>query len=532
MTIRPRTAQTSRGRVVMLVDNGVVGDSRVQKQARSAAAAGWDVTLVGLRDRSSSRTTWSIGGAEVRLVTVPTAYAHRATQFRRSVRRPFAYPAGQVPLFRQARVRSVEVEIVAGLGELAQARRAGRPGWRHVAGHLGLLPTRLRLKIIRPWYRFRAGQLTRLRRVQGDPANWFTQFHARFWTTVSGKRVWRRLDPGLWDFELAMGSVIDKLQPDIIHANDHRMLSVGARAKLRAAANGRRVKLVWDAHEFVPGLNPRPGNPRWLPAQVAHEREYARHHDAVVTVSPMLADLLRTRHRLTELPAVVLNAPDDAPAVPQPKPGPTDGTENPGPSGDEIPDIRTLCGIGPDTPLLAYCGGISKMRGLDLVVDALPQLPGVHVVMVSLHPNGGRRAADEVEVRARALGVADRLHLLPYMPHWQVVPFLAGADAALSPLRHLPNHEIALSNKFFEYSQARLPLVVSDVKAMAEMVRSTGQGEVFRVDDLEDFSRAVRAVLADPERYRAAYDQPGLLERWRWSEQATLLDQVYARVMG
>ena len=32
-------------RIVMLVDNGVHGDSRVQKAARSAAAAGWDADL-------------------------------------------------------------------------------------------------------------------------------------------------------------------------------------------------------------------------------------------------------------------------------------------------------------------------------------------------------------------------------------------------------------------------------------------------------------------------------------------------------
>ena len=34
-------------KIVMLVDNGVDGDSRVQKAARSAAEAGWDVTLLG-----------------------------------------------------------------------------------------------------------------------------------------------------------------------------------------------------------------------------------------------------------------------------------------------------------------------------------------------------------------------------------------------------------------------------------------------------------------------------------------------------
>ena len=45
-----------------------------------------------------------------------------------------------------------------------------------------------------------------------------------------GDRSWRRLDPGLWEWELAYGPVIDRLKPDIIHANDFRMLGVGARA--------------------------------------------------------------------------------------------------------------------------------------------------------------------------------------------------------------------------------------------------------------------------------------------------------------
>ena len=70
--------------------------------------------------------------------------------------------------------------------------------------------------------------------------------------------------------------------------------------------------------------------------------------------------------------------------------------------------------------------------------------------------------------------------------------------------------------KFFEYSHARLPIVVSDVKTMAEAARATGQGEVFRAQDVGDYVRAVQTVLADPGRYRAAYTVPGLLEKQTW----------------
>ncbi len=63
------------------------------------------------------------------------------------------------------------------------------------------------------------------------------------------------------------------------------------------------------------------------------------------------------------------------------------------------------------------------------------------------------------------------------------------------------------------------------------MVRRTGQGEVFRAEDLDDYVRAVRAVLADPKKYRAAYDEPGRLQAWTWDKQAEVLDAVYTRLL-
>src|SRR4030095_15902163 len=116
-------------------------------------------------------------------------------------------------------------------------------------------------------------------------------------------------------------------------------------------------------------------------------------------------------------------------------------------------------------------------------IDALPHLPEVHVAMVSVHPNGKNGPVDNARARAEALGGADRVHMLPYVPHWQVSDYLSSADAGVSPLHHLPNHEIALSNKFFEYAHARLPMITSDIRTMAEMVRAPGQGGVSKAED-------------------------------------------------
>ncbi|WP_121398917.1 glycosyltransferase family 4 protein [Micromonospora sp. M71_S20] len=497
----------------MLVDNGVNGDSRVQKAARSAAAAGWDVVLLGRAPAGGQPQSWRLGDAEVRLIPMPEPLAKRRHEFRRPLlRAPLAYPPTGIGAHRAQTVKAWRTDLEVRRATLSLARREG--GDVPMLAEAALSFEEKLSGVVRRWVSLRNRELTRARRNRKLTSPW-DRAYTLFWQKVHGDGAWRRLEPGLWDYEIAFGPVVDELAPDLIHANDFRMIGVGARAKLRAAAKGRRIALVWDAHEYLPGVQPWRDNARWLPGNVGHEREYVPYADATMTVSHGLAELLQREHGLAERPAVVLNAPTLEPP--------------PAGSADLVPDIRALCGIEPATPLLVYSGVAAAKRGLGVMVEALPLLPEAHVAFVvnkldSAYVKGLVRRAEE-------LGVAGRVHVLPYVPHHEVVPFLSRAQVGVIPIRHWPNHEIALITKFFEYSHARLPLVVSDVRTMAETVRETGQGEVFVAEDVADFVRAVTAVLTDPARYRAAYDRPGLLAGWTWEAQAEELDAVYSRLL-
>jgi glycosyltransferase involved in cell wall biosynthesis len=193
-------------------------------------------------------------------------------------------------------------------------------------------------------------------------------------------------------------------------------------------------------------------------------------------------------------------------------------------------DLRRRCGIAASQPLLVYSGSVSVQRGLDTAIRALPRLPGVHLALVVADP--AAPSVRQLSAAALRLGAGDRLHVLPYVPYDEVVAFLSAADVGVIPIHHWPNHELSLITKFFEYSHARLPIVVSDVKTMAETVRTTGQGEVFRAGDVADFVRAIESVLDDPQRYRAAYDKPdSLLPTWTWQTQAETLDSIYRQLV-
>lgn len=526
-------------RIAMLVHNEVRVDSRVQKQARSIAELGWDVTLIGVSP-NRKRYDGSLGKARVLLRPLLPGLHQRPHEFRHSwMRDPLAYPPGVTVRWKRQYVEAQRAEVTAAKAEYA-VLGAKRPPVPRTLQWTSMQAARVRFKLLSKWIGLRSRRAEALQARRAAMDSPLDRFTTRFWQVLMGDRAWRRLDPDLWRYELAFGKEIDRIQPDIIHANDFTMIGVGARAKLRAQAQGRDVKLVWDAHEYLPGIKPWRLHPSWHKAQMAHEREFAPYADAVVTVSAALGEWLQRDFGLDEPPAVVLNAPTSV-----------DGTAlDPdqelklferhtgqrlwAPEADDrpsgAPSLRERCGLGPDVPLMVYSGADAPQRGLATMVEALPSLPGVHAAFVVLNPQGKYTA--ELKALGAELGVDDRIHFTPYVEYYQVVAHLSEADLGVIPIHHWPNHEIALITKFFEYSHARLPIVVSDVKAMSEAVRETGQGEVFRAEDTEDFVRAAKSVLADPKLYREAYETKADLDAWTWERQAEILEGVYRRLLG
>jgi glycosyltransferase involved in cell wall biosynthesis len=486
----------------------VIGDSRVQKEARSAAESGWDVVLLGRWSSASASKRWRIGGARVRLLEIP-ALALRHRRYLRSARSrdPLAYPTSQVAAKRQAELLGLKSEAQSKIAE-----SAARPG---AAGAAGKWLWRLRLRSViwvqQPVAQARGARTIRVtkHRVAGDGradkvATWW-------WDRLLGPGAWRRWDPALLAYEGVYGPVVDSLKPDIIHANDFKMLGVGARAVARARARGRDVRLVWDAHEFLPGIKPYNAEPQWHEAQIRHERQFAPYANAVVTVTEPLAELLTQEHSLPEKPAVVMNAPRAADVDTHVEVG-----------------LRAACGLPDGPPLLVYSGAAAAQRGLDTMVDALPALPDVHVAFVVMFPPNA--FVRSMQKRAADLGVSDRLHVLPYVGVHEIVGFLRSATIGVIPAHKWPNHEISLGTKFFEYAFAGLPVIVSDLKAMSTVVEETGMGEVFQAKHVGDFIRAVQAILDDLEGYRDRCAEAVKSHPWTWEPQAEVLDEVYARL--
>jgi len=65
-------------RLLVIVANGITGDSRVQKTAIAAARAGWDVTLLGAGGPPGRRLETTMGAVQVIRLPLTKHYTHHS----------------------------------------------------------------------------------------------------------------------------------------------------------------------------------------------------------------------------------------------------------------------------------------------------------------------------------------------------------------------------------------------------------------------------------------------------------------------
>ena len=513
--------EDDRPHVVLFRPYDVHVDTRAKKIALTLARVGYRVTLLA-PSTTGTRVTARLGDAvDVELVPVP--YRVRdAHARRRNARRTWAprlAPADEQRAVQRLRLDVQRQELAA----RAQAAAARAPG--------PLVPA------VRATYRARGSALVLRRKALSARAR------AQRYVSKPWRQAWRVYDhlvrrvrlgsswhgwlPEVYDWDLAFGPRIAQLRPDVLHVHDPKVLGVATAAAARLRQAGHPVSVVYDARENFAGLPRREwGSPRYHQAIVGLEAAHIRAVDRVLTVSEPIADVLRERYHLPRRPTVVLNVPVDH--RPQ---RPRDGDPVP-PERDReaaTTDVRSVLGLAPDVPLLVYAGGLSHARGVDVMVEALGRLDGVHLAMVTVpHPHPMTPGLLD---QAERVGARDRLHVLPPVGQRQLIGFLSSATVGVHPMPGgSPNHEMAMPNKLFEYLHAGLPLVVSDAEEICRFVTTTGIGACFQSGDPQSFADVVAKVLADPGAYLPREDRAELVGRFSWQGQEAALAGVYAEL--
>jgi glycosyltransferase involved in cell wall biosynthesis len=174
--------------------------------------------------------------------------------------------------------------------------------------------------------------------------------------------------------------------------------------------------------------------------------------------------------------------------------------------------------------ILLYVGGLEETRGLETVIRALPEitkeLPNALFIIV-----GKGTSESRLKNLVRILGIGDHVIFKGWVQHEMVSSIIDIADVCLVPHFVTEHTETTIPNKIFDYMAQKKPVVVTNAKALKEVIESCHCGMVYHHKDHHQLAELV--IKLKDKRLRkqlgqSGYDAVKATYNWDIDEQALL----------
>lgn len=163
--------------------------------------------------------------------------------------------------------------------------------------------------------------------------------------------------------------------------------------------------------------------------------------------------------------------------------------------------------LGFEGPTLISAGHLIPRKGHDIAIAALPELPGVTLVIAG---DGPEDAA--LRRQAAQLGVAGRVRFLGHVPQERMPGLMGAADALL-----LCSDREGIANVLIEALACGTPVATTPVWGSPEAVAAPEAGVLLRDRSVGSVVEGVRSLLASPPDRAATRRYAG---RFQWSDTA------------
>ena len=175
-------------------------------------------------------------------------------------------------------------------------------------------------------------------------------------------------------------------------------------------------------------------------------------------------------------------------------------------------DTRAELGIGADEFIIGFSGSVERWYAIDDMIRALPDLirhrPRTRLLIV-----GGSLFTDyraELELLAKDLAISDRIIFTGTKPYHELPRYIACMDVCAIPLSPPQWGEIALPNKFFEYSACGKPIIMRPIPDVARI----GGPNLFVYKTQDEYIAQVQSLMKNPRTFDIN------LEKYSWKEKA------------
>lgn len=247
--------------------------------------------------------------------------------------------------------------------------------------------------------------------------------------------------------------------------------------------------------------------------RIRHERTIARRADAIITASAHERGLLSRYYGANEAHMFTVPCGVDLELF-QPR--------------DRV-ESRKKLGIDLDRPALLWVGRLEKLKGVDILIDAVAQLDECDAQLLIV---GGddRAGALKAELLAQALdaGIAENVRFVGAVAHDELPAWYSAADVCVVPSYYESFGLVAV-----EAMACGTPVIASRVGGLTSTVSDGETGYLIPWRCPEPFAEKLEVLLHNPE-LRGNFSRAAVrsVERFRWSKVAADVANVYESVLA
>ncbi|MCW8810558.1 MAG: glycosyltransferase family 4 protein, partial [Ignavibacteriaceae bacterium] len=156
-------------------------------------------------------------------------------------------------------------------------------------------------------------------------------------------------------------------------------------------------------------------------------------------------------------------------------------------------DLHSHLQIDIDKKIIFYQGVLLKGRGIEKVFEVLKDLTD-HVFVIA----GGGEFEENYKKLASEMDLVDQVYFLGKLTQEDLPKVTASADVGVSLIENLSkSYYYALPNKLFEYIMAEVPVIVSNLPQMKEIIDKYDVGFVVEFDNKDELISAIKKLTED-----------------------------------
>lgn len=265
-----------------------------------------------------------------------------------------------------------------------------------------------------------------------------------------------------------------------------------------------KAKLVYDTHELETETNGSKGLRRKLAKFM--EKNLIKKCDLIFVVSENIADWYAKEYEI-QRPVVVKNAPRLI-------------------DSKKTNHFRENLSIKDDSIIVLYQGGLSKGRGVDLLLETFKKRDDDKVVIVFM---GYGQLEEDIKIASKE---KNNIFFHPAVAPEIVLDYTSSADIGISFIENTClSYYYCLPNKLFEYAMAGLPVIVSNMKEMRELVEKYDMGIIVEDDKVNSMNNAIDKILQSDIK-QMKLNARRCAEENSWEKQEIKMINEYKRVLN